>query len=413
MATNDEGRIGRRQLLRGGLVLGASLLLSACGSTAAPASPAASSPAASKPAGSAAASPATAAKPVASAKAAAGGSAPAAATTWDDMVAGAKKEGTVVLAGPPDAETRSKLPEMMKQKYGFEVQYLSQNSSQIAARMQAERAAGQYTVDLMLAGADSVYNTLVKQNWLDPLKSSLVMPGVADGSKWKTGSPWFRDAKSDTVLQLFNTVTTSVTVNSEMVKDTITKTEDLLDPKWKGKIASFDPSVNGIGLQIGSSLYVSKGQDFLKKLYVGQNVALTADYRQIADYVAHGSYPIAIGVAPTYLDPYRKSGIQFGTPRFTDAPSPVSGGFGLAVLINHAPHPNAARVVINWLANTEGMSFYSQTQVQVPVRTDIDPTWIPKELIPQSGVQYFDGYDPQFLETKQEAIKQYFTKLLK
>jgi iron(III) transport system substrate-binding protein len=398
MATNDDRPIGRRQLLRGGLALGAGLaglVLAGCGSTAAPAS-------------SATASAATSAKP-----AAAGSAATSAATSWDDMVAGAKKEGTVVLAGPPDADTRSKLPDIIKQKYGIDVQYLSQNSSQIAARMQAERAAGQYTVDLMLAGADSVYNTLAKENWLDPLKSALVMPGVADGSKWKAGGPWFRDAKGDTVLQLFNTVTTSVTVNSELVKDTITKSDDLLDPKWKGKIASFDPSVNGIGLQIGSSLYVSKGEDYLKKLYVGQNVALTADYRQIADYVAHGSYPIAIGVAPTYLDPYRKSGIQFGTPRFSDAPSPVSGGFGLVVLINRAPHPNAARVVANWLANTEGMTMYSQTQVQVPVRTDIDPTWIPKELIPQSGVQYFDGYDPQFLESKQAAIKQYFTKLLK
>jgi iron(III) transport system substrate-binding protein len=344
---------------------------------------------------------------------AAAASAAAAPASWDDMVAAAKKEGTVVVAGPPDADTRAKLPEVIKQRFGVEVQYLSQNSSQVAARMQAERAAGQYTLDLMLSGADTAYTSMVANGWAEPLRASLVMPGVADPSKWKTGGPWFRDASKDTVLQLFNTVTTTLTVNAQMVTDKITTADALLDPKWKGKIASFDPSVNGIGIQVGAALYSSKGEDFLRKLYVGQNVVLTQDYRQVADWVAHGSYPLGIALAPQYLDEYQKLGITFATPELTDSHSQVSGGFGLVILVNRAPHPNAARVVANFLANTEGMTLFSQTQQQVPMRTDIDPTWIPKALIPQSGVDYFDGYDPEFLKGRRPAVLDFFKKLLK
>ena len=281
--------IDRRQLLRR-LAVGVGLVgvaLSGCGGTTAQ-----PIPAAAKPSGSAASASVAASAGSRPASSAATSGSPAAAASWDSMVAAAKREGQVVLAGPPDPNTRNKLPAAIQQAFGIQVQYLSQNSSQIAARMQSERASNQYALDLMLAGADTVYNTLVARSWLDPLKPALLMPGVADASKWKTGGPWFRDTKKDTVLQLFNTVTATITLNTQFVQATdIPTAQALLDPKWKGKIASFDPSVNGIGLPVGAALYLSKGADFMSKLYVGQKVALTQDYKQIADWVAHGSYP--------------------------------------------------------------------------------------------------------------------------
>src|SRR5579862_7521117 len=374
--------VGRRQFLRGGLLAGAGVaaaVLAGCGSSGAPASSAVA------PGQAASTAPKTSGATTAS------GAAPA---SWDDMLAAAKKEGTVVIAGPPDPDTRSKLPDAMKQTFGINVEYLGQNSSQVISRMQAERTAGQYTVDLMLAGADSVFNQLLPNGWLDPLKTALIMPGAADAGSWKTGGPWFRDKNGDTVLQLFNTVTTTLVINAQVLPDQITTAEQLIDPKYKGKIGAFDPTVSGIGLQIGAALLSAKGEDFMKKLYIGQNVVLSQDYQQIADWAAKGSYPIVIGAAPQYLPKYEQEGIKFNTPELTDAHSAVSGGFGVVVMVNKAPHPNAAKVLANYLANKDGMTLYSQTQVQAPMRTDIDPTWIPQRLIPQPGVQYYDGYDP-------------------
>jgi iron(III) transport system substrate-binding protein len=339
-----------------------------------------------------------------------GGAPPA---SWDEMLAAAKREGKVTIAGPPDPDTRAKLPAAMKQRFGIDVEYLGQNSSQVISRMQAERTAGQYTVDLMLAGADSVFNTLLPQGLLDPFKAALVMPGAADPGSWKTGGPWFRDSHGDTVLQLFNTVTNTLVINADIVPDQITTAEALLDPTYKGKIGSFDPTVSGIGLQIGAALLSAKGEDFMRKLYVGQNVALSQDYQQVADWAAKGSYPIVLGAAPQYLPQYEKEGVKFATPELTDAHSAVSGGFGVVVLVNKAPHPNAAKVLANFLANKEGMTLYSQTQLQAPMRTDIDPTWIPKRLIPQAGIQYYDGYDPANLGAKRAEIQDFFRKMLK
>ncbi|HLG69540.1 MAG TPA: extracellular solute-binding protein [Chloroflexota bacterium] len=349
-------------------------------------------------------------KPSPAASAAASAAAPA---SWDELLAAAKREGTVVIGGPPEQATRTQLPEMMKQRFGIEVQYLTQTSSQIAQRLATERAAGQYTLDLMLAGSDTAYTTLLGQGWADPLKPALVMPGVADPGSWKTGGPWFRDSQQQYVLQVFNSMQPIVTINTQLIPDTISTADQLLDPKYKGKIAAFDPTVNGIGVQVGAALYASKGEDFLKKLYVDQKVTFTQDYRQIADWAAHGNYPIAIGVAPAYLELYKQAGITFATPEMSDAHSAVQGGFGLVVLVNHAPHPNAARVLANFIASKDGLTMYSQTQQQVPVRSDIDPTWLPQSLIPQPGVAYYDGYDPQFLATRRAPVLDFFKKLLK
>src|SRR5690348_1693521 len=85
------------------------------------------------------------------------------ASSWDEMLAAAKQEGAIVIAGPPQAETRTLFSEQLKQRFGIEVNYLAETSSQIAARLQTERAANQFTIDLMLAGADTAYSALLGQ----------------------------------------------------------------------------------------------------------------------------------------------------------------------------------------------------------------------------------------------------------
>src|SRR5712692_709333 len=247
-------RKGIAAAIRGGVLV---LILASCGG-AAPAQPSPSAPA-------------EAAGPAASAA--------SAGATWDTMLAAAKKEGKVIVNGAPDVATRQKLPAAFKQRFGIDVEYLPEATS-VTARMQGERAAGQSNVDVILNGSDSVYGTLWPNGWLDPIKPILMLPEAIDVSKWRTCQPWFCDPRGDTVLRLFNTVSHGITINTKIVPaEQIPNGDALLDPKWKGKIAAFDPSVNGTGLASGSALYVSKGKDWVTQLYKGQNVVFTRDYQ--------------------------------------------------------------------------------------------------------------------------------------
>src|SRR5690348_6371405 len=154
----------RRQVLRTVVISGAGVVVAAC------------SP--SPPAAAPTQAPAT------------GG---AATPTWDSILASARNEGKVVVSGPPDPGASTKLPEAFKKFSGIDMEYLAGNSSQLASRIQSERAAGQYTIDVSLSGADTVYGTFLANSWLDPLKPALVLPEVVDGKLYRTGEPWFRD----------------------------------------------------------------------------------------------------------------------------------------------------------------------------------------------------------------------------
>lgn len=391
--------LNRRQLLKlAGVCILAEGALAACGSGA---SPAASGAAASAANGAAAGARSAGASPAVK------------ATTWDELLAAGKAEGMVVVAGSPDATVRQTLPDAFKQAYGIEMEYLP-GATEVTARLQSERQAGLYSLDVEINGSDSIYGTLMPNGWVDPIKPYLLLPDAADGSKWKAGVPWFRDPNEDTALQIFSSMSQNLTLNSDIVKSSdIPAADTLLDPKWKGKICSFDPSVNGGGLSVGSAYYVSKGEDWVTKLFKGQNVTLSRDYKQLADWVAHGSYPIGIGIGANYLTEYMQAGVHFEQPPLPDAPNPVGGGFGIVVVMNRAPHPNAARVFANWIASKDGMTVYSKAQTQAPTRSDIDPTWVPSYLIPKSGVKYLDTYEYNFATKQRLQIRDFYAKMLK
>ena len=333
--------------------------------------------------------------------------------TWDEMLAAAKAEGKVVVAASPDPETRQRLPAAFTQRFGIQVEYLA-GATEVTARLQTERAAGQYTLDVEVNGSDSVYGTLYANKWLDPLKSSLLLPEVTDGSKWKAGAPWFRDPNGDTALQILSTISNNVMINADLLSpNDFPNADALLDPKWKGKICTFDPSANGGGLAVGAALYIAKGEDYVTKLYKGQQAVLSRDYQQVADWLARGAYPVGVAVPKTYLDPYVKAGVKVAPLDLPDAPNSLGGGFGIVVVMNKAPHPNAARVFANWIASKEGQTLYSQTQLQAPVRNDIEATWVPPELVPKPGAKYLDTYEYKFVTGQRLQIREFYGKMLK
>jgi len=412
-AEHDRRVVTRREMLAGLLGAGAAVALAACGGSSAPASSSAA-PSAT------AASPSTAAAG-ASAKPAGSAAAPAsAAGSWEDILAAAKKEGKVTVSGPPDPDARAKLPPAFKEKFGIDLEYLGGNSSQLASRIQSERAAGQYTMDASVSGSDTMYDTFYKNKWIDPIKPALVLPDAIDGSKWRNGSVWYRDPDQNTIVQIFNTVQPMMTINLSMISAKDIPTADaLLDPKWKGKICSYDPSVNGAGVAIASAIYVAKGEDYMTKLYKGQNVALSRDYQQVADWVAQGSYPIALAATPNYLEKYLKSGVKLGIsgsdelPELPDAPSALGGGFGDVAIWNKAPHPNAAKVFANWILSKEGMTLYGTTQLQVPARNDVDIPGLYPFQVPKPGVKYLDTYSYEFEYGPRLKMRDALNKLLK
>ena len=109
----------------------------------------------------------------------------------------------------------------------------------------------------------------------------------------------------------------------------------------------------------------------------------------------------------------RKEGVPVSIlENLTDLYSEISASFGQVAIMDNAPHPNAAKVFVNWLASKEGSEVFNRAVGTVPTRSDIDESHLPPEIIPKEGVQYFDTYDWEFTVTQKEKVRQRIKELL-
>lgn len=320
--------------------------------------------------------------------------------TWDETLAAAKKEGKVVIIGSPDPVMRGQINPKFTERYGIDVEYIAGSSSQLIERVRTERASGLYSTDIFMSGANSTLNTLMPAKMLDPIKPLLILPEVTEGKYWKRGAPWFVDSEGEYVLALFSTVDSFLFINKDVVKD-FKSVNDLLDPKWKGKISTQDPTLSGTGSNTAGYFYRELGPDFVKKLYIDQKPIISSDRRQMTDWLARGTYPICLSCRADDVKDLLKDGFKleevYGMPGLKERT--IVGSPFLLSLANKAPNPNAARVFINWMAGKDAVEIYAENFGSVPLRTDIDESKLDPRSIPKPGVEYADDTDPEWIVT--------------
>jgi iron(III) transport system substrate-binding protein len=327
--------------------------------------------------------------------------------TWDDTLAAARKEGKVVVAGAPDTQVRQLLPAAFEARYGIRLEYVTGRGTDQAIKLQREREAGVLSVDVVIAGIQTTATVLYAQKMLAPLKPQLILPEVTDGAKWKRGSLWFLDPEEQYVLRLFNTVREAFMINTDIVKpNDLRKFTDLVDPKWKGRISVLDPTRSGTGSNQIALLEELFGADYVDKLLVDQRPVISTNRRQLTDWLVRGVYPISFGPEDGEIERLREEGMPVKTIYgLEDMPGTVSGG-NVMSLIAGAPHPNAARVFVNWMASKEAGEIYGKALQMVPARSDIDAhSFLPAEIIPKPDVKYFDTYDWNFTVTTKGEVR--------
>lgn len=333
---------------------------------------------------------------------------------WDNLVAAAKREGLVVVIGPPNSAVRQALPAAFAARYGITVEYLGGSTSEQATRLRAERSAGRYTVDVTLAGIQSMA-AFYREKVLMPLRPELIMPEVVDGKNWKKGALWFSDPDQQYVLRLSNYVSSLFHINtSKVASGELRSARDLLDPKWRGKIAVQDPTVPGNGNNMAAQFFVSLGEPFLKRLYIDQKPMISRDTRQLTDWLLRGTYPVVFGADGPQLEKMRDEGLPVSElNEMPDMRPSVIAGFGLVAVFDPVPHPSAAKLFANWMASREGLEAWSRATLTASTRNDIDEaSFLAPEIIPRPGTAYFDGYDWTFNMTTKEAVRLQMKDLL-
>ncbi len=226
------------------------------------------------------------------------------------------------------------------------------------------------------------------------------------------------DPEEKYILRLFNNISSLLAINTDLVKrKELRSAKDFLNTKWRGRMTVDDPTARrGGGLVQAGRFYMLFGQEYVKKFYLDQKPVISRNRRQMTDWLARGTYPISFGADNEDVDRLRREGFPIlNLVSLSDVPaSASSGGGGLLALANQAPHPNAARVFVNWMASKEGLEVYSRTNEVATTRNDIDEkSYLPAEKIPRPGVNYFDNSNFKFVTTTRERVRKYVKKILK
>lgn len=326
---------------------------------------------------------------------------------WQRIVAAAKAEGKVVVAGRP--EFAKPLSEGFKRDTGLNVDFLAGEGREQVSRLAREVRAGNVTIDLMFGGQSLL--AFVNDRHLKPIKPQLILPGVTDSKVWTDGKIKWVDNDGQYLFQASHEIFGKPVFNTSIIKPgEITEWRDLLKPQYKGKIASWDPTL-GAGQAAVGYLIDLFGIDFVKRLYIEQDVKITRDDRQLMEWVARGAYPIALGAVAVEVERFRQSGIKNITMgELTDGPGAIIGGSSVIGQPVGAPHPNAATVFLNWYASKPGQEIYSKAKQVASRRLDVASDGVPADVLPKPNVSYIDQYTEDWYMGK--FVKQYRPALL-
>jgi len=134
--------------------------------------------------------------------------------------------------------------------------------------------------------------------------------------------------------------------------------QDLLDPKWRGKMAwNGFPTSSGIGGFVGTVLTEmgeEKGRAYLREL-AKQNIApLPGSAREVLDHVIAGEYAIALQI----FNHHAVISAKKGAPVDWIKMEPATGNLSTISVLKNAPHPNAAKLLADFIISREGQEVF-------------------------------------------------------
>jgi iron(III) transport system substrate-binding protein len=272
----------------------------------------------------------------------------AAQETTPAMLAAALKEGKVTWYTSVDVKVAEGVAKAFRAAHpGLEIEVERAGSERVFQRVNQEHQAGIRNVDVANSSDASHFLSWKQQGWLAPH----VPPDVRRyPAQHRDPLGYYATWRATLSVMGYNTTLVAA-------KDAPAGYLDLLDPKWRGKLVKSHPGYSGTSLTGTYAITKALGWDYLERLSrqgVQQLQSTTATPKSIASgeravMVDGNEYNMFIEMAAA--SPVKIVYAKEGTP-FVSSPTAVFA---------EAPHPNAARVLQNFLF-TAGVQQYLVTE---------------------------------------------------
>jgi iron(III) transport system substrate-binding protein len=315
---------------------------------------------------------------------------------WVGTVAGAKREGRIVVSGAPSDNWRVALTSFAQDYPEIQVEYTGASARDFWPRIDQERAAGLFLWDVRIGGFGQESFPSKDDGTLDPVRPVLTLPEVTDEARWLGGVEGrFFDKQRQYLFAFMANAQSSTWVNRDFVPEPALESgRELTDPQWRGKMVLQDPRSGSGGAVLAALLY-AYGEPFVRELLSQQDVVITSDARQQAEWVVRGRYPIAIGANTDILGTFRREGLGVNVRPIRE-PVAISTGFGGVHLVNRAPHPNAAKLFVNWLLTRDVHARIAPLLAFNSARLDV-PSAVPESVAEPARLQEYIPFQSEEL----------------
>lgn len=265
----------------------------------------------------------------------------------------AESEGTLTwYTSIPEAVSAAAV-EGFEAKYDITVEMIVLTSGLMTTRYASEMDAGNSPADVVTVADPVFFGDAVSKDWMETLDAEDV-PALAD---------WPEDALREDAYALVNIQPIGVTIDTTKADPEDFETwEGLLDPSLKGEIYLVNPANVPNWLAHMQMMRDAYGDDFL--------AALAAQEPTMVDSSVPGAQQLAAGagtvVYPSLLsvsNPLKAAGATVETV----FPTPTTGVEQYAGVSTLSPHPNAARLFLNYLLTEEAQQIINRNVGSSPL----------------------------------------------
>lgn len=294
-------------------------------------------------------------------------------TERDQMILeGARKEGRVVLYSAAIVNQALRpIAEAFMKKYPFiKMSFWRGDSEEIIAKISAEVRARNVVADLV--EGTGVGELAVEAKLTLPYFSPMVM-AMPERYRDKRGL-W-----TSTRVSYY-----SIAYNTRLVPpDQVPKTyDDLLDPRWRGKLAWRIGTASGTPLFL-TTIRLSRGEEkameYFRKLATQKVINFgSGSARTLVDRVIAGEFPIALNIFAHHPLISRAKGAPVGSQLM----DPVPSTSGTMIIPRGVRNPHAALLLADFILSREGQQILANADY-FPVRPDVPPRDVLATVIPE------------------------------
>ena len=277
------------------------------------------------------------------------------ADRMERIAAAAKKEGTLTLYTTIAEKDLPAIIKPFEQKYGIKVNVWRAGTDKVLQRTVTESHAKKYDVDAVHFGSpemEALSREQILQAVNSPVQKDLLPGSVPAHHEWAATilSVW---------VQAYNT-------NAVKKQDLPRKWEDLLDPKWKGKLGIEGKDDDWFATVVQLLGGEPKGIAFFRKLADTNGISVRKGHTLLDNMVVSGEVPLALTVY-NYMPEQAK---QKGAPIDWFVIEPAIARSNAVGVAAKAKHPNAALLFYEYLLGTEGQKAMTSIDY-VPTNTKV------------------------------------------